>query len=139
MIDEIKPKKKISKWVWIIGGIIILIVIISLAGGNEKKESSQPSKLEIFNQTEQEKFNEIAEEFPDIESIKCFEEDCSVVYFNFQTIEDDLESVIRGNAATLSKRRLEQLGTSHVSVIGTHNGQTILTCEASQGKVDECK
>ena len=54
MIDEIKPKKKILKWVWIIGGIIILIVIISLAGGNEKKESSQPSKLEIFNQTEQE-------------------------------------------------------------------------------------
>lgn len=136
-------ERKIKKWHWVVAVVFVIFLSILISNSAKQIEKApqinQLDKREIFNKTEQERFNGVAEEFPDIESIKCFEGDCSVVYFSFQTIPDDLEFVIRGNAATLSKRKLEQVGVSHVTVIGTYNGQTILTCSANQGKVDECK
>lgn len=42
MTDEIKPKKKAPKWVWIIGGIFLLFIIIALAGGDGQQEKGTP-------------------------------------------------------------------------------------------------
>jgi len=103
-----------------------------------------------FNTHSRERFDDLEagwhEEGDELDRIECLDGDCtSVVYFRFNTIPTDpdisdyLDMVIRGNAATFSKFKLDNTGTSHVTVFATLNGQTMMQCDASKGMVDECK
>lgn len=118
-----------------------LSVIILLAGCSTSSQSSaNEDKKVIFNQQSRQRLNEIKNSFPELDNIECYNGDCtSVVYFNLNKIPDDLEFVIRGNTATFSNFKLKNIGTSHVTIFATHNGNTILQCDGSKGKVDECK
>ena len=53
--------------------------------------------------------------------------------------KDDLEFVICSNTGLLSKRKLEQLGVRHVSIMATFNGKTIFQCDGAKGAVKECE
>ena len=78
----------------------------------------------------------------ELETIECPNGNCrSVVYFRFNElpVDPDMETVIRGNAATYSKFKLDETGTSHVTVIGTINGNLMFQCYASKGMFTDCK
>lgn len=100
-----------------------------------------PNKMDNFNTKAKAKFADLKKDLPELgeKGIECFEDDCTVVYFNFDTMPYDLEPIIRGNTATLSKLKLQETGVSHVSISAILNGQTVFTCSGSGGKVDECE
>lgn len=76
----------------------------------------------------------------ELNNIECFEGDCtSVIYFHFNTVPDDIDAVTRGNAATFSKFKLDNTGTSHVTIFAVEGNGTIMKCDAAGGVVSSCE
>lgn len=122
--------------VYVVVGIAILMFIFSTFGGNSTLNTS--STEDNFQNEARVRFNDIATSIPELEAVNC-EGDCKhVVYFDFKTLPDDLETIIRGNTATFSKFKMEKTGVSNVTIAGRIDGKTVFFCEASQGKVKEC-
>ncbi len=86
------------------------------------------------------RFDEILTAMPELDSITCLDDDCtSVVYFNFnKEPQEGFDFILRGNTATFSNWKLTQTGSSHITIFGTLNGQTIMQCNGSNGAVDSC-
>lgn len=125
--------------------VLLLLIILSSGEGSSNKNTNSVKKAETeiaqkdFSTLMKARFDEILKDSPDLESITC-EGNCeSVAYFNYKTIPNDLEMVIRSNTATYSNFKLKEKGVSHVSIFARYNGQTILQCDGSQGAVDSCK
>lgn len=150
--SNLKPWYK--KWWAIALFIIIGITIIGALSDDKptnKVDESNSNVNQVVNQTEtmpqldfnaesRKRFDEVKENFPELKNIECLDGDCtSVVYFNFNTVPDDLEFAIRSNTATFSKFKLDNTGTSHVTIFATHNNKTIFQCNGAKGVVKECK
>lgn len=126
----------------------ILVIIFLVTGLVVYKATSHggssavnvPAPTPSFNDLVQPRFASLKEATPEISSIDCESNDCRyVVYLNFNTAPDDLQTIVRGNTATLSKFEQDNLGTSHISVAAKYNGKVIYACNGSNGKVDDCK
>ena len=122
--------KKITPMLF--GLVLITIFTIGCTGSSESQIK--------FNTQARERFDTIKQEIPELDSIECYNDDCtSVIYFNFNTVPTDLEMVIRGNTGTFSKFKLDNRGVSHVTIFATHNGRTIYQCDGTKGAVKECR
>jgi len=131
---EQQTKKPVYKrwWFWVVSPIALLIVIAVFSGDSSTEENSFPSEVRA-------RFDNIVKSIPEIEAVNC-EGDCTnVVYFDFKTTPDDLETIVRGNAATFSKFKMDNNDGSNVTIAARMNGNTIFYCDASQGVVKECK
>ena len=98
------------------------LVLVGASCGESAKESE--TKEEIFNNHMMEVFEKFEKAIPELSDrgIECFEGRCTVVDFYFETIPDDLESIIWLQAIRLSKTKLEYTGRSVVTVNATFNG-----------------
>ncbi len=103
--------------------------------------SSDDNKRDEFLRESRERFDEIESNFDaELKNIECHNEQCdSVVYFNFNEIPEDLETIIRGNTATFSKFKMDRLGMSNITIFATHNDEIIFQCDGSKGVVKTCK
>lgn len=150
--QEVDPKAsrcphchgKISQW----GKrkIIVVVVLILLIVGimNSIVSSSTPSTTSTpstsFSTQARAHFDDVLRSSPELAAINCEGSDCgSVVYFDYKTIPDDVDFVIRGNAATFSKFKLDNTGVSHVTIAARYNGVVFKSCDADHGKVSECQ
>ncbi len=123
-------KKKILIGIGIF--FFLLVMLYSCAPGIEEGGA--------FDTAAKERFATILESSPELNSITCLDNVCnSVAYFDYNTVPDDLEFVVGTNASTFSTFKKEELGASHVTIIATYNGSTILTYNASSGTVDDCE
>ena len=115
--------------------VLFFVLIISISSPSSSSEGN-----EEINTAAQTRFDEILAVMPELDSITCLDGNCtSVVYFNFNTEPvEGFDMIIRGNTATFSQWKLNQTGTSHVSIFGMLNGQTVLQCDGSKGVVDSC-
>jgi len=140
MENKEKAVKKIYEkwWFWLIA--VIAVVILSSSGdSSENGSSSGISKEATFASEARARFDGILKDSPELESITC-EEDCTdVVYFNYKTLPSDLNFIIRGNAATFSKFKLEKTGVSHIRITARFSGRDVVYCRAAGGVVTECK
>lgn len=136
-----------SKWFLYTVGIFFGVIILGSLVGNKNPSStpvSTPAPIKsasapTFATLSRARFDDILKSASELKAINCIDSDCSdVVYFDYNTIPSDLGLVVRGNAATFSKFKLDNTGVSNVSIIARFNGRTILTCSAGQGKVKEC-
>lgn len=102
-------------------------------------ETPSSSNSSNFGSLSRTRFDNILSASPELRSITCEGACDTVVYFDYITLPDDLEFVIRGNAATFSKFKLEHTGVSHVSVIARYGGVEVMSCRAAGGIVSECR
>lgn len=126
----------------VIFGFICIILPSSSENDNNKgieQQSQKKTKQEIWNETEQQRFNKVAEDWDEVDSIECYNGNCNVVYFNYNTLEDDIKTIIEMNTTLLSKRKKEQTGVSHVTINAIYKGQIVYTCDGSKGKIDKCR
>lgn len=139
---QLESKKFYKKWqFWLMAvSLLLLILLVSALSGGDKKTTDEPD----FNQLAQERFNQIKQSAPEIDSIECENNnDCnsggSTVYLNFNKLTDDLQTVIRGNTATYSKFRMDNNKGSNVGVYARYQGKIVFQCEGLNGAVKECK
>lgn len=135
--NEKKPKSR-NKWlVLILVALIVLsFVIVSRYSNNSNNSSTKAS----FQDLSRKRFDEILASAPELKEIRCLDGDCtSVVYFDFKQLPNDLEYMLRGNTATFSSFKYQQTQTSNVTIFATYNGNQVLQCNGSQGKVTGCK
>ncbi len=119
-------------------GLIGLLILIAISTNNSQE--SKEKVVSTFNEQSRQRFDKIKESFPELDSIGCYNDDCTnVVYFNLSSIPDDLEFIIRSNTATFSNFKLKNTGTSHVTIFATYNSKTIFQCDGLKGIVDKCK
>jgi len=133
-----KPKKSIWKkwWLWLII-IIVVFFYFSLQGTKERVEEARDTS---FSELSRARFDKIKENTPELDLIECHNNKCdSVVYFHFNEIPEDLDMLIRLNTATFSKFKIDNTGTSHVSIFAKYQNKTIFQCDGSKGMVDACK
>ena len=136
-----------KKWqTWVIAWIvlsIVLVIAISSGGGDEMSSVQDSPKIEAksFDQLAKERFQEIKNSAPELDSIECESNDCdtSTVYLNFNQLSQDLETMTRGNAATYSKLKMDNGKGSNVGVYARYQGKVVFQCEGSKGAVKECK
>lgn len=128
------------QWVGIIAGLVIFYSIMSAiyVGGNSS--SNSPTSFSgSFASDARAHFDSILTVSPELSAINC-EDDCSsVIYFDYKKVPDDLAFVIRGNAATFSKFKLDKTGVSNVTIVARHNGNVLMSCDAGQGQVKSCQ
>lgn len=130
------------------GAIVVFFVLFGLTSPSSATPTSTQSVAQqtapvvqqpTFAQLAQKRFDDIKTSIPELHDIHCVDETCiAVVYFNFNTVPSDLETIIRGNAATFSKFEMDNSVGSHVSVIAQLNGKDIFQCRAADGKVTTC-
>lgn len=131
-------KKPIGKIVLGLIGIFIVIGIIAAVGGSDEPQGS--SKQENFVQLANQRFSGIVEaNKPQLDRIECAGGTCGEMRMYWNTLPEDLETILRGNAATFSKFRIDNLGTSNVIVFAIHEGKETAFCRAAKGRVEECK
>jgi hypothetical protein len=128
-------KKKI--W-WIVGGVAVVLVTISVMSGSNSHPVAQTGPT--YTQLAQQRFDGIKTSIPELKDVQCLDNSCdnSVVYFDFNTMPSDLETVIRGNAATFSKFETDNKHGSSVTVIARLGSNEVFQCDASDGKVTTC-
>jgi hypothetical protein len=115
--------------------LALVIVPTIFAGFIPTQNTTEPD----FNQLAVERFNKIALEVPELDSITCEGDSCrSVAYLNFNTVPDDLEIIVRGNAATFSKFKNDNNTGNRATIIATYNGDQLMSCNAADGVVTEC-
>jgi hypothetical protein len=115
-------------------------VFYKIVNHGESGGSSAPALTPSFNDLVQPRFASLKEAAPEISSIDCESGDCRyVVYLNLTKVPDDLEVMVRGNTATLSKFKQYTLGTSNISVAAKYNGKVIYACQGSDGQVNSCQ
>lgn len=119
----------------------ILGTFIDDSSTNQKNASSPERN---FSSISKKRFDQILEDFNEISpgqlgDIECLGECTGVAYFHFNTVPNDLQTVIRAQAVTFSRAKLENMGTSNVTILATVGGQTVYQCDASQGLIKECK
>lgn len=120
-------------------GVVAFIVLASLIPSAPETETVVENAEPDFSQLSRERFDTLVTEVPELSSIECETERCNnVAYFNYETVPEDLEMMIRGNAATFSKFKMDNSIGSNVSVIARSNGERLLRCDASKGAVTEC-
>ena len=149
-MDTQETPQKTSFWKrkWFIYTVGILFgvgVLTSLTDSNNTPtptaitSSVAASPSPSFATLSRARFDDILKSAPELKAINCIDSACdSVVYFDYTTVPDDLDFVIRGNAATFSKFKLDNTGVSNVSITARLDGRTLETCSAGQGKVKEC-
>src|SRR3989344_6316741 len=132
---EQQTKKPVYKrwWFWVVSPIVLLIVIVVFSGDSStNEENGFPAQVKA-------RFDNIAKSIPELEAVNC-EGDCTnVVYFDLKTVPEDLETIVRGNAATFSKFKMDNNDGSNVTIAARVNGNVVFYCDASQGVVKECK
>jgi len=129
--------------------ILLAIVIFAFIGafmddGSSTSQQNTPSPKTQFSAISKARFDDIAKGFNEatpgeLKSIECVDDCTSVVYFHFNTLPSDLQTVIRAQAMTFSNAKLENTGTSNVTVFATVGDRTVYKCNASKGVVKECK
>lgn len=114
----------------------VLWALISIFGHLSKPAPKGPT----YSEQARTRFDTIVASSPELSGIACENNDCgsSVVYFDYKTIPDDYDSVIRGNAATYSKFGVDNGGISHVTVAGRFNNKVFFACNAADGVVKDC-
>lgn len=137
---------KLPVWKRPLNSPLLLVVIImawgavSMINSTSTPSSTPTQPTQSFSTIAREHFDQVLESSPELEAIRCEGGDCdTVVYFDYKTIPDDVEYVIRGNAVTFSNLRKRTVGTSHVSVAARFNGNVFFACDAAQGAVTECQ
>src|SRR3989344_1610091 len=134
---EQQTKKPVYKrwWFWVVSPIALIILICIFGGDGSTPATSE----EGFPAQVKARFDNIAKSIPELEAVNC-EGDCTnVVYFDFKTTPDDLETIVRGNAATFSKFKMDNNDGSNVTIAARVNSNVVFYCDASQGVVKECK
>lgn len=128
-------KKKI--W-WIAGGVVVVLATISVMSGSDSQTVTQAGPA--YADLAQQRFDGIKTSIPELKDITCLDNSCdnSVVYFDFNTVPSDLETTIRGNAATFSKFEMDNKHGSSVTVIARLGNNEVFQCDASDGKVTTC-
>ncbi len=135
MEDKNKKNKEVVIGLVVFG--IIFWIVMSMIGGSS---DNTPNKYDQFGPLSRARFDQIKSESLELNSIDCLSTNCDdVVIFKYNKLPGNVETIIRGNAATFSKFKLDNLGVSHVSVSAEYNGRTIFSCRASSGKVDSCE
>lgn len=136
-----------KKWrTWVIAWIVLSIIfVIAISSSGEKtdnvQQDSPKTEAKSFNQLANERFQEIKQSAPELDSIECENNNCdtSSVYLNFNSMSEDLEMMVRGNTATYSKFRMDNNKGSNVGVYARYQGKIVFQCEGSKGAVKECK
>lgn len=153
-IKQERPNTGAGKKTWAelsrsekITGTIILIIFVfagiwgisSLSSSGSTTSVSIPAQPTYADQARA-RFDTILASSPELSGIACENDDCSssVVYFDYRTIPDDFDTVIRGNAATYSKFGLDNHAISHVTVAARSNGKVFYACNAADGAVTKC-
>lgn len=140
--QNVSGKGSIRKWA--LGGIllaiIIIIVVAASSGGSKTQNNDNTPQGKSVDQLARERFNEIKNASPELDTIEC-ENNCEsgVAYFKFKTTPQNLETVIRGNTATYSKFMMDNGKGSNVAILATQNGNVIFQCSGAKGAVKECK
>ena len=125
-----------------------VILLIAFTFGEEQTNQNAAEQADTpmvqepetdFSTLSRERFDSLVADVNELESITCLPESCTnVAYFNYLSVPDDLEMIIRGNAASFSKFKLDQTGTSNVTVFGVVVGVQVLRCDAAKGVVTQC-
>jgi|CXWL01.1.fsa_nt_gi hypothetical protein len=134
---EQKEKKfwEQKSFIYVAGFGLGLIIFLGMSNSS----APAPAKPD-FSQQSRARFDSILAVSPELAGISCESNDCSyVAYFDFKTLPEDLDFTVRGNAATFSKFKLDNEGVSNVTVVARLNGNVLMSCEAAQGRVKECK
>ena len=120
------------------GGIILFFILFGVTSPKSQEVASTPQQP-TFAQLAMERFDTIKSSIPELKDIHCEVESCTgVIYFNFTKLPDDLETIVRGNAATFSKFEMDNSGVSHVSIFAQLDGKDVFHCEAAYAKVTSC-
>src|SRR3989344_4010325 len=123
----------------VIALIVLPILVFYIAGNSPPSQTGQQAAEELkmertpqvsqgpdFNVLAQQRFANIAKGFSGSElgKISCLHDDCryAQVYFDFKILPDDLDMIIRGNAATFSKFMKDSIGLSDVTVTARLGG-----------------
>ena len=115
--------------------IALLAVMFGLIFG----ACSSGGESSAFSMQARERFDEIAENVPEIDAIDCHDDCTSVAYIRWNQIPEDFESVMRSQAETFSSFKMNNTGTSHIDVIAMLDGEVLMRCSASKGQVDGCE
>lgn len=127
--------------------ISLILFTVNMSSKTEKTQTinnattttNNPIKSS-FSSEARSRFDDILASSPELSSISCESDDCSyVVYFNYKTIPDDVEFVIRGNTATFSKLKQDKTGVSHVSIAARFNNNVFFACDGADGMVQKCQ
>lgn len=112
-------------------GFTILLIYIILSSGNSSADHDKIVR---------ERFKEIALSIPELKGISCPSDLCTnVVYMDFVSLPEDIETIVRGNAVTFSNFNMKQGRGSHVTLAGVLNGKLLIECDASNARVVECR
>ena len=93
-----------------------------------------------FNEEAMKIFNGLKESVPELDSVKCFEDNCSggVVYFTFNKIPSDFDLIMRGNTVSFSSLKQKRLSGSYVTIIAKYQNMEIMKCDGNSGVVKKC-
>lgn len=119
-----------------IAGIVFALLIFVVVIASKK----QPAK--DYDRMIHTRFNEIETANADHGlKITCLGSDCKggVYYFDFTSEPADLETIVRGNTATLSKIAYQNGPGSRVVVNARVAGKMRYECWGKKGAVDQCK
>ena len=136
----------------IITAVVAFFALSALAGVFFGEEVPQPSTVpssvqavneEVttvsFDQSARDRFDTLVTEVPELGSIECEGTCSSVAYFNYVSIPNDLEMMVRGNTASFSNFKMQNGTGSRVSIFARADGVTVLQCDAANGVVTSCK
>ena len=117
---------------------MVVLATISVMSGSDSQPITQTGPT--YAELAQQRFDQIKTSIPELKDIQCLDNSCdnSVVYFDFNTVPSDLETTIRGNAATFSKFEMDNKHGSSVTVIARLGNNEVFQCDASDGKVTTC-
>ncbi len=140
---EEQTKKRFYKrwWFWVLAVLVLGVISYSGNKTNVPQTGVEPEvTTSSFSALSRARFDDILKSAPELQAINCIDSDCrDVVYFDYKTVPNDLEFVIRGNAATFSKFKMDNTGVSNVTVIARLDGRELIACTAAQGRVKECQ
>lgn len=132
-----------KKSIYIIAILVLVIIFIIIVNYriNKELENNAENNKRGFNEIAQEKFKEVEKVIPELSSkgIEYFEENYSIANFYFEEIPSDIETIIELNAITLSETKLSLTGASHVTVSAYFNGTIIYSCDAIEGRINNCE
>lgn len=145
--------KKLLKVLLIVAGFGVVGLLTITPPGNETSKpvpqteavatssATETSAVQkTFAEKSRERFDKIAAAIPELDHIECADKECKyVAAFHFKTIPTDLKIIMQTNTVFFSDFKIANNEGSNVTIVAIRNGNILMECKASGGKLDSCK
>lgn len=124
-----------------IGCVAVLILLVALVPALVSSPDENTMSTNEFNQLVFNRYEGLKNDgFTEIESAKCVNDDCSQgLILVLNTVPEDYDMLARSNVITYSNFMDEHLSNDKATLSFEHNGETVITCEASNKTVTSCE